>query len=62
MKFVPLNKQSKKQQKAYHQRKRGRWGDIRPVTRVVESKKAYSRERDKANQRKGAFDEDAPFP
>ena len=46
-KFVPLKKQSKKAQKIYHRRARGDWGEVRPVTRVIESGKAYSRARDR---------------
>ena len=41
--YVPLNKQTKKQQKAYHSAQRNTWGAVRPVTRIVESRKAYNR-------------------
>ena len=51
-KFVPLKKQSKKAQRAYHRRSRNDWGEIRPVTRVVESGKAYSRSREQEKVRK----------
>lgn len=37
--FVPLDKQSKKKRKAYHQMKRGSWGQVVPVTRVMKNKK-----------------------
>ena len=44
-KIVPLAKQSKKAQKRYHARQRGSWNGLSPVTRVVPSKKVYSRKR-----------------
>jgi hypothetical protein len=40
--FVPLEKQSKKAQRAYHAQQRNIWG-INPVTRKTESKKAFSK-------------------
>lgn len=43
--MTPLHKQSKKLQKAHHQKKRGDWNGIKPVTRVVESRTAYDRKR-----------------
>ena len=52
MKFVPLKKQSKKAQRAYHLRSRKDWGEIRPVTRVVKSAKTYSRSREQELLRK----------
>lgn len=42
-KYVPIEKQSKKAQKAENARKRGSWNGVNPVTRCVESKKAYNR-------------------
>ena len=33
--------------KAYAKTKRGDWGDISPVTKVIPNKKAYNRNRDK---------------
>ena len=50
--FIPLNKQSKKAQKTYHRRSRGDWGEIKPVTRVIESGKAYSRAKERRQIRK----------
>ena len=41
--FVPLDKQSKKKRRAYHRMKRGPWGQVVPVTRVMKNKKAYDR-------------------
>ena len=43
--FVPLEKQSKKAQRAYYARQRGSWYGISPVTRAVPNGKAYDRNR-----------------
>ena len=45
LKTIPLNKQSKKQQRAYYAAKRGSWNGVDPVTRVVPNKKVYDRNR-----------------
>ena len=42
---VSLKKQSKRAQREFYRSRRGSWGGIKPVTRVVESGKAYSRGR-----------------
>lgn len=39
MKFVPLNKQSKKRQKEYHQKNRSDWKEVDPVTKVIPDKR-----------------------
>lgn len=44
-KMIPLKKQSKRAQRAYHLSQRGSWGDVNPVSRTVESKKVYSRKK-----------------
>lgn len=49
-KFVPLEKRSKKEQKAYHARQRGSWNGVNPVTRVAPNKKVYDRKRAKARR------------
>ncbi len=54
MKIVPLKKQSKKKQRAYHAAKRGSWNGLSPVTRVVESKKVYNRKRIKQETKRAA--------
>jgi hypothetical protein len=46
-KFVSRDKMSKKAQKELNDKKRGTWGDTKPVTRVQPNKKAYDRKRDK---------------
>lgn len=43
--LVPLKKQSKKDQKAHAASQRGSWDGVKPVTRVAESRKRYSRKR-----------------
>ncbi len=45
MKYVPLDKQSKKDQRKYHARLRREWNGLKPVTRVVKSKKVYDRKK-----------------
>ena len=44
-KTIPLEKLSKKEQKKYHARKRRDWNGLKPVTRVVKSKKVYDRKK-----------------
>ena len=45
MKIIPLEKQSKKQQKKFHARRRRNWNGLKPTTRVVKSKKVYDRKK-----------------
>lgn len=45
MKLIPLEKQSKKEQKKYHARKRQDWNGLKPTIRVVKSKKIYDRKK-----------------
>ena len=45
VKLIPLNKQSKKEQKKYHARRRRDWNGLKPTTRVVKSKKVYDRKK-----------------
>jgi len=46
--FIPLSKQSKQKQKAYHAAKRGSWGTLNPVTRKPPNPKVYSRAKNKS--------------
>jgi len=46
-KHVPYEKLSKKAQRARDLMERAHWGDVRPVTRRIESGKAYSRKKDR---------------
>ena len=41
MKLIPLEKQSKRAQKAHHDKQRGSWNGVVPVTRVIPNKRAY---------------------
>lgn len=50
-KFIPKEKLSKKKRKELDAQKRNSWGEIKPVTRRVESKKSYNRQREKAKTR-----------
>lgn len=50
--LTPLNKQSKKAQKAYHNNQRGSWYGLCPVTRTVPNKKSYDRNRIKNAERR----------
>ena len=45
MKFTPIEKQSKKEQKKYNARSRRDWNGLKPTTRVVKSKKVYDRKK-----------------
>ena len=38
--FVPLDKQSKRQQREFYRQRRKDWGELSPVTRVVKDKNA----------------------
>lgn len=49
--MVPLNKQSKKQQKEYHSKKRGDWNGVKPMTRVVPDKTGYDRQKARQEER-----------
>ena len=42
-KFVPFEKLSKKAKRELNAKKRGTWGDVKPVSRRVENPKAYKR-------------------
>lgn len=44
-KMIPLHKQSKKNQKEHAQSQRTTWENVKPVLRVVESRRKYSRKR-----------------
>lgn len=46
-KMVPLKKQSKRAQKEFHNKQRGSWYGVNPVTRTVPNGKAYDRKAEK---------------
>ena len=43
--FIPLEKRSKKQQRAFYQLMRESWHEFSPVTRVVPNGKRYRRKK-----------------
>ena len=43
--YIPLEKRSKKEQRAYHAAQRKHWGELNPVTHKKESKKTYNRKK-----------------
>ena len=45
MKVTPLKKQSKKEQRKFHARKRRDWNGLKPTTRIIKSKKVYDRKK-----------------
>lgn len=49
---VPLDKRSKKAQREYHAKQRGSWHGVNPITRTVQSRKTYDRERVKQADRR----------
>ncbi len=51
-KQVPLEKQQKSAQREHDRAQRGDWGAVKPVLRVVESKKKYRRSRQKEADRR----------
>lgn len=50
--IIPLSKQSKKAQRAFHASQRGSWNGLNPVTRVGRNARAYDRNRAKCEARK----------
>jgi len=49
---VPISKQSKREQKAYHSKQRNTWEGISPVTRMVPNKRSYDRKRERQMERR----------
>jgi len=47
--FVPIDKMSKKAQRAHAASQRGSWGSLNPVTRRAANPKAYNRNAEKRN-------------
>lgn len=45
MKYVAVNKRSKKEQREFYNSQRKTWGELSPVTKIVPNKKHYKRER-----------------
>ena len=42
MKMIPLEKQSKREQRKFHADKRGSWNGIKPTTRIVKAEKCMT--------------------
>ena len=57
--YIPMEKRSKKEQRAYYATKRGSWNGVRPVTQVIPNKKHYNRK--KASKWKDELPLDALF-
>lgn len=51
MKYIPLEKQSKRVRKAHHDKQRSSWNGVVPVTRLIPNKRAYDRSRSKRADR-----------
>ncbi len=52
MKLTPIEKRSKREQRSYYASKRGSWNGLSPVTRVVQSRTVYDRNRVKRENRR----------
>ena len=52
MNFTPMAKRSKNEQRKYYAAKRGSWNGLSPVTRVVQNRKIYDRNRIKRENRR----------
>lgn len=56
-KTIPLDKQSKRNRRAYYNDKRNDWNGIIPVTRVIPGKKKYDRNRQRNSDRRSLVTE-----
>lgn len=56
-KYVPIEKMSKKAQKALHQSRRTTWGELNPVTRRPENPAAYQRSKSRRQEGKYILDD-----
>ena len=56
MKMTPLEKQSKNEQRKFYALKRGSWNGVSPVTRIVQSRRVYDRNRIKREDRRASGD------
>lgn len=52
MKYIPMEKRSKREQRAFHAAQRGSWNGINPVSRVAPNLKRYNRNRIKQAERR----------
>ena len=49
-KFIPYEKLSKKKRREMDRKKRNDWGEVKPVTRRIESGKIYKRKKTKQEE------------
>ena len=56
-KTIPLDKQSKRNRRAYYNDKRNDWNGVIPVTRVIPGKKGYDRNRQRNSDRRSLVTE-----
>lgn len=56
IKMTPISKQSKSERRKYYVAKRGSWNGLSPVTRIVQSRRAYDRNRLKREDRRDRGD------
>lgn len=54
MKMTPLKKQSKSKQRKYYSSERGSWNGVSPITRTVQSRRVYDRNRIKRENQRAA--------
>ncbi|MBR3245140.1 MAG: hypothetical protein IKF90_21015 [Parasporobacterium sp.] len=54
VKYVPLSKKSKKEQRKFHAMQRRTWDGLNPVTRTVPNGKAYDRNKQKQTDRRNS--------
>ena len=52
--IIPLKKQSKRDQRRFYASKRGSWNGISPITRMVQSRRTYDRNRIKREDRRAS--------
>jgi len=50
MRYVPIEKRSKREQRRLNAARRGDWNGVRPVTRIIPSGKRYDRAKEKARR------------
>lgn len=48
--FIPLEKRSKKEQRAWYAKRRRDWNGVPPATRIIPSKKHYDRKKQRREQ------------
>lgn len=53
--YLPLEKRSKREQRAFYRAQRGSWGGLNPVTRRPENPKAYNRKKARREERLPPF-------